>query len=145
MKKIDSYICFDGKTEEAFNFYRSVFGGEFSALLRWNEMPEGDCGGMVSEADGAKIMHISLPVGGGNVLMGNDVLPGMGPELVSGNNFSISISTDDKAEADRLFNALSENGQQIMPINDTFWGSYFGMLTDQFGINWMVSFDRTGS
>ncbi len=134
MKKIDSYICFVDTTEAAFNFYKSVFGGEFSALLRWKDMPDGECPGMVSEADGEKIMHISLPVGGENVLMGNDVLAGMGPELVSGNNFSISISADDKEEADRLFNALSVDGQPSMPMDNTFWGSYFGMLTDKFGI-----------
>lgn len=99
-------------------------------------------GKTVQEADGNKIMHISLPISKETVLMGSDNAEGFGVPLVVGNNFSISISAKSQAEADRIFNGLSAGGHPYMPMNKTFWGSYFGMLADRFGINWMVSYDE---
>ena len=144
MAKINPYLNFNGSTEEAFNFYKSVFGGEFLVLQRFgnmpgcDEMPEGK---QVSEADREKIMHIALPVGNGNVLMATDALESMGQNLTEGNNFSLSYSADGKEEAEQIFNGLSEGGKVEMPLADAFWGSYFGMLQDKFGIRWMVSYD----
>lgn len=142
MATINPYINFDGNTEEAFNFYKSVFGGEFVMVMRYGEMPGCDempADKQISEADKGKIVHIALPIGKGNVLMGTDALESMGQKLIEGNNFSISVSTDSKEETDQIFNALSEGGKTEMPLADTFWGSYFGMLQDKFGIRWMVS------
>src|SRR5215203_285172 len=141
MATINPYLNFNGNTEEAFNFYKSVFGGEFATVLRFGESP--GCDQMpVAEADKDKIMHIALPVGGDNVLMANDVLESMGQPLIEGNNFSISLSVDSREEADRVFNGLADGGKVEMPLNDAFWGAYFGMLQDKFGIRWMVSYDE---
>lgn len=144
MTTINPYLNFKGNTEEAFNFYRSVFGGEFSVLQRFGNMP--GCDDMpedkqISEADKEKIMHIALPIGNGNVLMATDALESMGQSLVEGNNFTLSISAAGKEEAEKLFNGLSEGGTVEMPLADTFWGAYFGMFKDKFGIRWMVSYD----
>ena len=140
MATINPYLNFNGNTEEAFNFYKSVFGGEFATVLRFGESP--GCDQMpVAEADKDKIMHIALPVGGDNVLMANDVLESMGQPLIEGNNFSISLSVDSRGEADRVFSGLADGGKVEMPLNDAFWGAYFGMLQDKFGIRWMVSYD----
>ncbi len=141
MAKINPYLNFNGNTEEAFNFYKSVFGGEFAMVMRFGEMP--GCDEMpedkqISEGDKSKIMHIALPIGKDNVLMATDAIDSMGQKLTEGNNFSISISTDSKEEAENLFNALAEGGTVTMPLADTFWGAYFGMLKDKFGIQWMV-------
>lgn len=143
MKQMDTMIRFNGNTEEAFNFYKSVFGGDFDAVMRWKDMPAevgGNELGEITEADKNKIMHISLPIGKSNVLMGNDILESFGHRYTPGDNFSISISAESKEEADKLFDALSDGGHKIMPMADAFWGSYFGMLTDKFGIEWMISF-----
>jgi PhnB protein len=141
VNKLNTLIRFNGNAEQAFDFYKSVFGGEFSAVMRWKDMPdEGFCEKM-SDADKEKIMHISLPVGDGNVFMGCDVLESMGQNHSAGDNFFMSISAVSKAEADKFFAALGNNGQTIMPMENAFWGSYFGMLTDQFGIQWMIGFD----
>lgn len=104
-------------------------------------MPPQD-GHAVPQSLGEKIMHISLPISKETALMGSDVAPGFGPPLSVGNNFAVSVSVDNKAEADRLFNALSAGGKVIMPMSDSFWGSYFGMFSDKFGINWMVSTEQ---
>jgi PhnB protein len=143
MATINPYLNFNGNTEEAFNFYKSVFGGEFAILARFRDMPESDnCDGMkVAESDLDKIMHVALPIGNGNVLMATDALESMGQKLTEGNNFSISVSADSKEDADKIFNGLSEGGKVEMPLADAFWGAYFGMLQDQFGIRWMVSYD----
>lgn len=135
MKKINPYITFDGNCEAAFNFYKSVFGGEFLSIGRFSEMPSEYT---VPEKDKNLIMHVSLPMGE-STLMGSDTSDSFGPPIKQGNNYSISIDTESKEEADRLFAGLSKDGTVIMPMDKTFWGSYFGMLTDQFGINWMVS------
>lgn len=138
MTTINTYLTFDGNCEAAFNFYKSVFGGEFAHLGKFNEMPP-DPKNPMSEEDLNKVMHVSLPIGKEALLMGSDTGGEWSPNFTPGNNFSISINTDTKAEADRIFNQLAQNGKTTMPMTDTFWGSYFGMCTDQFGINWMMS------
>lgn len=140
MTTVSTYLTFKGNCETAFDFYKSVFGGEFAYVGRFKDMPEDDPNCVVDDADKNNIMHISLPIGN-TILMGSDAGGGWTDKVKEGNNFSVSINTDSKDEADRLFNALSKNGNATMPMNNTFWGSYFGMLTDQFGIQWMVSFD----
>lgn len=137
MKVINSYLNFAGNTEEAFNFYRSVFGGEFVGLTRFRDTPEG---ARLNDSEKEKLMHISLPVGKGNTLMGTDALESQGWKLNFGNNITLSIEAESKEEADTLFNGLSEGGKVRMTMADTFWGAYFGMLTDKFGIQWMVSY-----
>ena len=138
---INPYLNFNGNCEEAFNFYKSVFGGEFGYTGRYREMPPMD-GKTVTAEEAEKIMHISLPISKDSILMGSDTSTAFGPPVTTGNNFAISISASSKAEADRLFNGLSAGGKVIMPMDNAFWGSYFGMLTDKFDINWMVSFDQ---
>ncbi len=141
MTTINIYLNFEGNCETAFNFYKSVFGGEFAFLGRFSEMPPTD--GMEVPAEMKdKIMHVSLPIGGGTVLMGSDTGGDWAPDFKQGNNFSISVSTDSKDETNRLFAELSKDGTVTMPLQDTFWGDYFGMCTDQFGINWMFSFNE---
>ncbi len=137
MAVINPYLMFNGNTEEAFNFYKSVFGGEFAMVMRNKDVPlENKMPGVEDD----KIMHIALPIGPGNVLMGNDV-PEKTDKLITGTNFFISIHTQSQDEADKLFNGLSAGGQVTMPLQNTFWGSYFGMLKDKFGVQWMVSYD----
>lgn len=137
MATINPYLNFAGNTEDAFNFYKSVFGGEFMILQRFKDIP----GMEIAEGDREKIMHVSLPIGNGNVLMASDAVESMGHSMTVGNNFSISISAASKDEATALFTALSEGGKIEMPLADAFWGAYFGMFTDKFGIQWMVNFD----
>ncbi len=139
MASLNPYLNFPGTSEQAFNFYKSVFGGEFAMLQRYAETPEGD---KLSAEDASKIMRIALPIGKKNVLMATDALESMGKTLTEGNNFSLSFSTDSKDEATKLYNELSAGGQKTMHMQDTFRGSYFGMLTDMFGIQWMISYDH---
>jgi|SRR5690606_2248982 len=136
--KINPYLNFPGTTEEAFNFYKSIFGGEFVMIQRFADTPEKD---KVPESVQDKIMHIALPIGDGNILMGTDAMEELGHPMKAGNNFYLSISAESKDEADRIYSALSEGGNAHMPMADVFWGSYFGMLTDRFGTQWMVSYD----
>ena len=138
MALINPHINFNGNAEEAFNFYKSVFGGEFSLIIRFKDMssPENP----VSESEANKIMHIALPIGK-NVLMGNDVPDFLGRVNENENRSKIAIGAESKEEADKLFNGLSEGGQVEMPISDSPWGSYFGMFRDKYGIEWMVDFD----
>ncbi|HRO08893.1 MAG TPA: VOC family protein [Saprospiraceae bacterium] len=140
MATTDTYINFNGNCENAFLFYKSVFGGEFNYLSKFGEMPQGE-GYSVPESDLNKVMHVSLPIGK-SILMGSDVGGDWAPGFVQGNNFSVSVTADTKEEADHLFDGLSEGRQTVMPMQNTFWGDYFGMLTDKFGINWMVSFNE---
>ncbi len=137
MPKLNSYLNFPGNAEEAFNFYKSVFGGEFSSLVRFKDMPME--GANVPEGIEDQIMHIALPIGS-DVLMGSDAPPSMGFNVTFGNHAYISVHADSKEEADRLFHALSEGGSVEMPIADQAWGDYFGSLTDRFGVQWMVSY-----
>jgi PhnB protein len=141
MASINPYLVFNGNCEEAFLFYQSVFGGEFPYIGKFNEMPPAEGNPELSVEDGNKIMHVTLPIGDGSVLMGSDSNSASG-EVVFGGNISISINTKSKEEADKLFNGLSAGGTVSMPMNQTFWGAYFGMFTDKFGINWMVNFDE---
>lgn len=140
MTTVNVYLNFNGNCEEAFEFYKLVFGGEIPYVSRFKEMPVHE--GMPSLAEEMKnrIMHISLPISKETVLMGSDTGGEWAASFTHGNNFSISINTDSQQEADRLFTALAAGGKITMPMKFTFWGDYFGMLTDQFGINWMVSF-----
>jgi len=140
MATVHTYLNFNGNCEEAFNFYKSVFGGEFIYMGKFGEMPAGD-GYTVPESDKNKVMHISFPIGN-TILMGSDTGGDWAPTWVAGNNFAVSINAENKEEADHLFNKLSEDGKITMPMENTFWGAYFGMFIDKFGINWMVNFDE---
>lgn len=137
---ISPYLVFIDNCEEAFNLYRSVFGGNFAQFSRFNEMPPAEGHPPIPENEGNKIMHVSLPISKETVLMGSDSSEAFGHATVIGNNFSISINAKSKEEADRLFAGLSAGGKVTMPMEKTFWGSYFGMLQDKFGIQWQVSF-----
>jgi len=139
MAFLNVYLNFNGNCEAAFHHYKSVFGGEFSMFSRFGDMPATE--EPLPESEAQKILHVALPVGSaGCVLMGSDCPPSF-PNGVQGNLFNISISADSKEEADRLFNSLSAGGNVHMPIADTFWGSYFGMCADPFGVQWMVDYD----
>ena len=144
MKTINPYLNFDGKCEEAFNFYKSVFGGEFLTLQRFKDAPseEGTCN--VDESKKEKIMHVSLPMGNETVLMGSDSPEAEG-KTKFGDNISISIQAESEEEATKLFNGISDGGKVIMPLTKTFWNAYFGMCTDKFGINWMINYDYNNS
>lgn len=141
MVRVNPYLNFNGNTEAAFNLYKSVFGGEFAMLQRFKDIPSDPNSEPMSESDLEKIMHIALPIGPDYVLMATDALESQGHTLVNGNNISLSISVDNKEEADQIFNGLAAGGEVEMPMTDTFWGAYFGMLTDAFGIKWMVNYD----
>ena len=141
MAAINPYLVFNGNCEEAFLFYKSVFGGEFPYIGKFKDMPPAEDNPVLSEADGNKIMHVTLPIGDGSVLMGSDT-NSAGGAVAIGQNISISINTKSKEEADKLFNGLSVGGTVTMPMSQTFWGAYFGMFADKFGINWMVNFDE---
>ena len=138
MAQINPYINFNGNAEEAFNFYKSVFGGEFAQIMRFKDLASPEF--PVAESDANKIMHIALPIGK-NVLMANDVPEILGRVDENENRSKISISAESKEEADKLFNGLSSGGQIEMPIADSPWGSYFGMFRDKYGIEWTVEFD----
>ncbi len=141
MVTINPYLTFKGTCEEAFNFYKSVFGGEFSYVGRFKNMPPSDDYPPVPKNEENKIMHISLPISNETILMGCDTSSAFGQEVILGSNFTISINTQTKQETQRIFDKLSESGTIKMPLNETFWGSYFGMFTDKYGIHWMVSCD----
>ncbi len=138
MPLINPHINFNGNAEEAFTFYKSVFGGEFAMVMRFKDLASAEF--PVAEHEADKIMHIALPIGK-NVLMGNDVPESMGPTNENENRSKISISAESKEEADKLFNGLSAGGQIEMPMEDSPWGSYFGMFRDKYGIEWMVDYD----
>jgi PhnB protein len=137
MAVVNPYLNFNGNTEAAFDFYRSVFGGDFITLMRFKDVPSEH---KMSEREAEKIMHVALPIGDGTMIMGSDVPENLG-NVTMGTNFYVSINTKSEEEADRLFNGLSAGGHVAMPLEKSFWGSYFGMFRDQFGIQWMISFD----
>jgi len=141
MITVNVYITFKGNCEEAFNFYRSVFGGEFAYVGRYKDMPQQPGVPSLSSEEGEKIMHISLPISKETILMGCDTGGQWAANYSKGNNFSVSVNTGSREEANKIFNGISNGGQVTMPMGDTFWGSYFGMFVDKFGINWMVSFE----
>jgi len=139
MATLNPYLNFNGNTEEAFNFYKSIFGGEFALVQRFKNTPEAD---KIPPQDQNKIMHIALPIGKGNILMATDALESMGQKLKPGNNFHLSFSADSEVETEKLFKGLSSDGQVMVPLSKQFWGAYFGMCTDKFGVQWMVSYDE---
>ncbi|HMR82063.1 MAG TPA: VOC family protein [Niabella sp.] len=138
MPKLNPYLNFDGKAEEAFTFYKSVFGGEFlGEVYKMGTAP--GCENL-SEDSKNRVMHIALPIGN-DLLMASDIIPEMGQNLVEGNNNYISVFPESREEADRLFTALSEGGTVEMPIEDQFWGDYYGSLTDKYGVKWMINYN----
>jgi PhnB protein len=140
MARTSTYLNFMGKTEEAFRFYSSVFETEFlGPVMRMGDVPAAPGMPTLSEAEKKYIMHIELPIVGGHVLMGTDALESMGHSLTFGNNISINLEPDTRKETERLFNRLAENGKVEMPLQDMFWGGYFGHLTDAFGVKWMFN------
>jgi len=144
MARVSTYLNFMGKTEEAFNFYRSVFGTEFDGPVNYmREVPPDPNSPPLPENEKGMVMHVALPTLGDHVLMGTDALESMQHKLTLGNNISINLEPDSRAEADRLFAALSEGGTADMPLQDMFWGDYFGSLTDKYGVQWMINFSQT--
>ncbi|RYY41691.1 MAG: VOC family protein [Chitinophagaceae bacterium] len=139
MPAINPHVNFNGNAEEAFHFYKSVFGGDFARVVRFKDIPDAQF--PIPEEEAQKIMHIALPIGTSNVLMGNDVPGFMGRVSEEENRSKISVSADSREEAERLFNGLSAGGHVEMPLADSFWGSYFGMFRDKYGIEWMIDFD----
>lgn len=138
MALINPYINFNGNAEEAFNFYKSVFGGEFAKIMRFKDLSSAEF--PVAEKEANKIMHIALPIGN-NILMANDVPEHLGRVNENENRSKISVSAESREEADRLFKGLSVGGVVEFPLSDSPWGSYFGMFRDKYGIEWMVDFD----
>lgn len=142
MVTLNPYLNFPGTSEEAFTFYKSVFGGEFLALMRFGDSPED---GNTPEEDKNKLMHIALGIGKGNVLMATDTVGEMGMGYKQGNNFHLSLTVESKEEADTIFNDLSAGGNVMVPMGTAPWGDYFGMFTDKFDISWMVNFPANRS
>jgi len=138
MALINPHINFNGNAEEAFTFYKSVFGGEFAKVMHFKDLSSPEF--PVAEKEANKIMHIALPIGK-NILMGNDIPEFMGQVNENENRSKIAISAETREEAEKLFNGLSEGGNIEMPMEDSPWGSYFGMFRDKFGIEWMIDFD----
>jgi PhnB protein len=137
MKNVHPYLNFNGNTEEAFNFYKSVFGGEFISVMRFSDIP-GDEEMPTDIKD--KIMHISLKISPNTTLMGTDAIEPMAPKVTMGNNSYIYLDTESREEADKLFNQLSEGGKIVMPLEDQFWGDYYSDFIDKFGVCWMIGY-----
>ena len=139
MVKVHPYLNFPGTAERAFNFYKSVFGGDFQYVGRYKDMPPSEDQKM--EVDGDKIMHIALPISKETVMMGSDVGGEWAEKNIIGNNIQLSVNADSEEEAKRIFEGLSAGGNVKMPLEKTFWGALFGMFVDKFGIHWMVNYD----
>ena len=139
MTKLNCHLNFQDNAEDAFNFYKSVFGGEFAGIMRFKDVTDFPGKEKLNEEDLNKIMHIALPIGD-NMLMATDMLESQGQKLKTGNDVTLSVHPDSKKEADRVYNELSAGGKAHMPMADMFWGDYWGMLTDKFGVNWMVNY-----
>ena len=145
MTNINPYLNFDGNAEEAMNFYKGVFGGEFAGpVMRWGEAPGCEEFNLPEDSKG-KVMHMALPISDGNVIMASDSIKGLGPSLEMGNNVTIAVALNSREEADRLFNGLSDGGQVQMPMAEAFWGGYFGSFVDKFGVNWLINVDERQS
>lgn len=140
MAHINPYVHFNGNAEEAFTFYKTVFGGEFAKIMRYKNLSSAEF--PVAENDANRLMHIALPIGKSSMLMGSDVLEIMGQVTENDNRNTISINAESREEADKLFNGLSAGGKIEMPITDGPFGSYFGMFADKYGVEWMVNFDQ---
>lgn len=139
MTSMNVYLTFNGNCEDAFLFYKSVFGGEFTYFSRFKDMPSKE-DFELSDTDMERVLHVSLPISKETSLMGCDT-GSFAKTATFGNNFSISLDVKSMEEADRLFNSLSAGGNIIMPMGKTFWGAYYGMFTDKFGINWMINYE----
>ncbi len=140
MSRVSTYLNFPRSTEEAFNFYKSVFGGEFEGgIFRFESVPAQEGAPATSGADKNLIMHVSLPILGGHVLMGTDAPESMGFTVTPGNNIYINLEPDTRTETERLFSALSEGGKVEMALQEMFWGAYYGSCTDRFGVQWMFN------
>ncbi len=138
MVTVNPYLNFLGNTEDAFNFYKAVFGGEFTTLMRFSGTPFCD---QVPEADRHKIMHVALPIGKENSIMGTDIVESMGQKMTTGTNVHITVMTQSEEEAKKVFAGLSEGGNVTMPMDKTFWADAFGMVIDKFGTSWMVNYE----
>jgi PhnB protein len=140
MSKISTYLNFPGTTEEAFNFYKSVFGGEFiGGIHRFGEVPPAPGVPPISETDKNLVMHVALEIFDGYLIMGTDAPESMGFKLNAGNNVYINIEPDTREEADKIFNAMSVQGKIEMPMQEVFWGAYYGAFKDKYGVQWMVN------
>lgn len=140
MARVSTYLNFSRNTEEVFNFYKSVFGGEFNGgIHRFSEIPPGDGVPPISDADKNLVMHVELPITGGHVLMGTDAPESFGFSVNIGNNVHINLEPDTKEETKRLFDALSAGGKVTMDLQDMFWGAYYGSCTDKYGVQWMFN------
>ncbi|MHB1215151.1 MAG: VOC family protein [Thiobacillus sp.] len=140
MARVSTYLNFPRSTEEAFLLYKSVFGTEFTApIARYKDMPSAPDRLPLAEADQNLVIHLALPILGGHMLMGSDVPESTGFSVTPGNNVSINLEPDTRADTDRLFNALAAGGRIEMPLQEMFWGGYFGSLVDRFGIHWMFN------
>ncbi|RPE08784.1 VOC family protein [Chitinophaga lutea] len=137
MAHVNPYLTFGGNCEEAFNYYKSVLGGEFLTVMRYKDMPGPH---HQDPADDNLVMHVALPIGKNSLLMGGDRPKSFGPAEL-GNVFSLAIDPDSREHADKLFEGLSSGGKADMPMGDAPWGAYFGMLTDKFGVQWMINYD----
>ena len=137
MLNINAYLHFMGKTEEAMNFYKSILGGEFTIFGRFRDVPGAE---NMNPEDQKKIMHISLTTKNGTVIMATDSLESMGQQVNFGNNVHLCIQAESETEVDKLFTALSTGGKVEMPVNKTFWGAYFGMCQDKYGVQWMINY-----
>ncbi|MCL2290536.1 MAG: VOC family protein [Bacteroidetes bacterium] len=142
MAKVNVYLTFNGNCEAAFNFYKSIFGGEFCYIGKWSDMPPQEGMPPLSEENRQRVMHVGLPISEETILLGCDNMKEHESYTTFGNNFSILLSANSKEEADKFFALLSEGGNVVMPMQEQFWGDYFGMCADKFGINWMVDFDK---
>lgn len=144
MASVSTYLNFPGTTEKAFAFYKSVFGTDYSGpIVRFSELPADDEAPPLSEEDKNLILHVALPILGGHVVMGTDCIESMGQPYKPGNNVSINLQPDTRADAKRLFDALSDGGKIDMPLQDMFWGDYFGAVVDRFGTQWMINCSST--
>lgn len=141
MTTVNIHLTFGGNCKEAFDFYRSVFGGDFEYVGTWGSMRQQPDTPAVSEHETNKIMHITLPISKETRLMGSDNLEAFGGTVVMGNNFAILVKADSKNEADKLFDRLADPGDVLLPMERVFWGSYYGIVKDQFGITWKISVD----
>jgi len=139
MTTINPYLHFDGNCEQAFAFYHRIFGGELSQITRFSDFPSDI---PLTEEEGKRVLHVLLPINQKTTLIGSDQSLHFDPELKVGNNVSLAINVPSEEEAQRLFSELSKNGKVTSPLEKTFWGAWFGMFTDQFGIHWMISHDK---
>ena len=144
MAQVSTYLNFPRQTEEVFNFYKSVFGGDFSGngIMRFGDIPASVEMPPVPEEDKNLVMHVELPITGGHSLMGSDAPESMGFSVNQGNNVYIMLQPDSRAETERLFSALSDGGKVTQPLQDMFWGDYYGSCTDKYGIQWMFNYHR---